>query len=85
MSFLKGISNQISGFISKMAAPLVAKHLGSPIRHALTFLGGYLIANELASAAIVNQAVMVNTDLLLAVAVTLIGQGASLVEKSKRE
>lgn len=62
---------------------IVNKYVASLIRHALTIVAGWLAAIGL-SEELIHQFTVANFEVLLAVALWLVAQGWSLLEKKNR-
>jgi len=60
---------------------LVSDYLGSVIRHAMTLLGGYLVAKGLSTPEQIQGALPEMTELILGIISAAIGQGLSFVNK----
>lgn len=69
----------------KMIAPFLTKHLGSFLRHALSGVGFWLIANGIADEETTKIFLGASYDVLLGLAAYLVAQGFSLLEKKKRD
>lgn len=60
---------------------LVSDYVGSIVRHAMTLLGGFLVAKGLSTPEAVQGALPEMTELVLGIISAAIGQGLSFVNK----
>ncbi len=67
--------------LKKLSALFLGDYLGSIIRHAMTLVGGFLIAKGLATPDAVNQAMPELVELVIGIVTAAVGQGLSFANK----
>ena len=67
--------------LTKLSNLFLGDYLGSIVRHAMTLVGGFLIAKGLATETAVNQAMPELVELVIGVITAAVGQGLSFANK----
>lgn len=67
--------------LKKVSDLFLGDYLGSIVRHAMTLVGGFLIAKGLATETAVNQAMPELVELVIGIVTAAIGQGLSFANK----
>ena len=70
-----------SWLLKKVSDLFLGDYLGSIVRHAMTLVGGFLIAKGLATPDAVNQAMPELVELVIGIVTAAVGQGLSFANK----